>query len=139
MSPRASWRVNVKTMCHSQCGHHRRRRDRRLLQSQWQCLLLGTRQLPGAQQAQAAQQSSCRGLGRQPVPHDCGDFVIVESGSGCQQKPARCRQRRLILIMRREAAGLPRRQQRLTGVDMEPAAGALSLVGKELVLAGHSN
>ena len=43
------------------------------------------------------------------------------------------------MIMRREAAGLPRRQQRLTGVDMEPAAGALSLVGKELVLAGHSN
>ena len=26
-----------------------------------------------------------------------------------------------------------------TGVDIEPAAGALSLVGKELVLAGHSN
>ena len=135
MSPRASWRVNVKTMCHIHCGHHRRHRDRRLLQSQWQCLLLGTRQLPGAQQAQAAQQSSCRGLGRQPVPHDCGDFVIVESGSGCQQKPARCRQRRLILIMRREADA-PAAE---TGVDIEPAAGALSLVGKELVLAGHSN
>ena len=84
------------------CGHHRRHQDRRLLQSQWRCLLLGTRQ-------------SCRGLSRlrglsswsvsrQPVPHDCGGFV--ESASG---KPSRCRRRRLIL----GSSGLPRRRQRL--------------------------